>query len=109
VFVYSLLVYNLFTNNEKKVLRYLLVNSSTQFSMNQIAKGCKLSPNGGLKILKKFEGEGVCSYTKVGNVKSYHLNFESRKTVLALQLALLDDKDIDVLSEIEMREVKTRV
>lgn len=95
------------TKNEKKLLRYLLVNHSSQFSINHIAKECNLSPNGALKILKKFEHEKVLEFVKVGNVKVYALNFSSPKTKLVLQLVLIDEtgskvaglrKKVEVLS-----------
>jgi len=38
-------------------------------SINQIARKCKIAPNGTLKILKKFEREGILKFKKIANIK----------------------------------------
>jgi len=79
------------TQNEKKVLRMILTSFDTDYSINNIANECKLSPNGAYKILIKFEKEGVLIPKKISNLKSYKLNFQNDKTLSVLELALIND------------------
>jgi DNA-binding Lrp family transcriptional regulator len=78
------------TENEKKVLRLLLTAIDIDYSINEIAKDCNLSPNGALKILRKLEAEGVLEAKKIANIKSYKLNFENENTINILILALVN-------------------
>lgn len=78
------------TTNEKIVLKHLLIHFDRESSINQIAKNCRLSPNGAYKILKKLEKEEVLQCKQVANVKSYSLNFSSPKTKLVVQLAFME-------------------
>ena len=63
--------------NEKKVLRLLMSSLNASYSINQIAKECKLSPNGAFKILKKFEKEGVLRAVNIANIRAYKINFDN--------------------------------
>ena len=81
------------TQNEKKVLRMILTSFDTDYSINNIANECKLSPNGAYKILIKFEKEGILIPKKIANLKSYKLNFQNEKTLSILELALIADFD----------------
>ena len=85
------------TENEKKVLRLLLAFYDTEFSINQIAKECGLSPNGALKILKKLEREQVLIPKKIANIKSYRINFMSEKADFILELALMPELDTKLM------------
>jgi DNA-binding Lrp family transcriptional regulator len=76
------------TDNEKNVLRFLLNAFDTEYSINNIAKQCNLAPNGALKILKKFEKEGILKVKKIANIKSYKINFDNDKTEAVLELTL---------------------
>jgi len=79
------------TKNEKKVLRMLLASFGETHSINQIAKECSLAPNGALKLLRKFEKEGILSPKKIANIKSYSINFASEKAKNVLELALIPE------------------
>ena len=79
------------TNKENRVLRLLMANFDKDYSINQIAKECKLAPNGALKILKKFEKEGVLTVKTIANIKSYKMNLDNEKTPLLLKLALMSE------------------
>ena len=79
------------TQNEKNVLRMLFFALGEDYSINEIARQCNLAPNGALKILKKFEKEGVLKSKDVANIKSYSLNFDSEKTKNVLKLALIPE------------------
>ena len=78
------------TENEKKILK-LLFEAFEDYSINFIARKCKLAPNGALKILRKFEGQGILIKKDIANIKSYKLNFENEKTKNFLQLALIPE------------------
>lgn len=77
------------TANEKQVLRFLAASIRKDYSINDIAKESKLSPNGTYKLLSKFEKEGVLKVKKIANIKSYKLNFENEKTFMVLNLAFM--------------------
>ncbi|MFH1711574.1 MAG: hypothetical protein ABH840_04645 [Nanoarchaeota archaeon] len=79
------------TKNEKKVIRMLFASLGEPHSINQIARECKLAPNGAFKILKKFEKEGIINARGIANIKSYSLNFENEKTKNILKLALIPE------------------
>lgn len=77
------------TNNEKKILRFLLAHFNSDYSINEIAKKCDLAPNGAYEILKKFEEKEILLPKKIANSKSYKINFESIETNKLLELSLI--------------------
>ncbi len=79
------------TNNERRILRFLLAHFNSDYSINEIAKKCDLAPNGAYEILKKFEEKEILSPKKIANSKSYKINFNSRETNKLLELALIPD------------------
>ena len=79
------------TENEKNVLKMLLYAFEKMYPINQIARECNIAPNGALKILRKFEKEGILKFERISNIKSYNLNFENEKTKNILQLALISN------------------
>lgn len=79
------------TNNEKKILRFLLANFDKDYSINEIAKKSGLAPNGAYEMLKKFEEKGILLPKKIANLKSYKINFESIEAKKLLELALVPD------------------
>ena len=58
------------TDNQKKVLRYLIINQDNFPSINQVAKDNNLAPNGALKILNKFKEEGMLKIKQISNIKA---------------------------------------
>jgi len=79
------------TENEKKVLKLLLMKFDDEYSINEIARICSLTPNGALKILKKFEKESILIPKKIANIKSYSLDFNNEKTKNILELSLISE------------------
>jgi len=79
------------TKNEKKILKFLLAHFDRDHSINEIAKRCRLAPNGAYIILKKFEKRGILQFKKIANLKSYKINFKSREALKLLELLLLPD------------------
>lgn len=79
------------TVNEKRVLRFLATSIGKDYSINDIAKTCRLTPNGAHKLLTKLEKEGVLKPKQIANLKSYKLDFENEKTSRVLELALMPD------------------
>lgn len=69
----------------------LLTSFGEDYSINQIAKSCNLAPNGALKILRKFEREGILKSKKIANINSYSINFENDKTKNIIELTLISD------------------
>lgn len=81
----------LLTKNEKKVLRFLATSLGKDYSINEIARACSLSPNGAYKLLLKLEMEGMLKLKTIANIKAYKLNFDNEKTVRLLELAFMPD------------------
>jgi len=79
------------TDNEKKILRFLLANFNSDYSINEIAKECKLTPNGAYTILRKFEEKGVLRFKKISNLKSYKIDFDNIEANKLLELILMPD------------------
>ncbi len=80
-----------FTKNEKQVLRLLATSIGRDYSINDIAKACGITPNGTYKILKKLEMEGILKARHIANIKAYKLDFNCEKTERVLELALMPD------------------
>lgn len=81
----------MFTQNEKRILRFLATNLRKDHSINDVAKACGIAPNGAYKILIKLEKEGVFKVKQIANIKSYTLDFGNEKTTRVLELALMPD------------------
>lgn len=85
------------SENEQKVINFLVRNFTEKYNINQIAKKLKLSPRGSYKILYKLESQAVLKSENLGNAIFYQLDYSKP---LAIQLARL------VLIE---REIKPRI
>lgn len=79
------------TVNEKYVLRFLAASTGKNYSINGVARMCKLTPNGAHKILAKLEKEGVLKAKSIANLKAYNLDFKSEKIASLLKLAFMPD------------------
>ncbi|MBU2640057.1 MAG: hypothetical protein KKG75_05145 [Nanoarchaeota archaeon] len=79
------------TDNEKKILKFLLTHLNSDYSINEIAKKCNLAPNGAYEILKKFEGKEILLSKKIANTKSYKINLDSIEANKLLELILIPD------------------
>ncbi|MEK6867462.1 MAG: hypothetical protein AABX98_01430 [Nanoarchaeota archaeon] len=77
------------TKNEKRVMRFLAISIGDDYSINEIAKMCKITPNGAYKILLKLEKEGVLQAKAIANIKAYHLDFTNEKTQRLLEFAFM--------------------
>jgi len=78
------------TANQKKILRFLS-SSTRDYSINEISKICKITPNGTYKILKKMEENNIVIPHKIANIKSYKLNFDDEKTQKIVELSLIPE------------------
>ncbi|MBI2129435.1 winged helix-turn-helix transcriptional regulator [Candidatus Woesearchaeota archaeon] len=98
------------TDKEKLVLRLLMAAFNKDHSINQIARECNLAPNGALKILRKFEKEGILKVKNIANIKSYRINFENEKASAILELALMPKLEGRVMYRLEdFKELKNTV
>lgn len=79
------------TENEAKILKMLLTAFGEEYSINHIAKQCRMAPNGAFKILRKLEKEGILESKQISHIKSYKLNFDSEKTKSIVEIALYSD------------------
>lgn len=79
------------TENERRVLRFLAAKPGRDYSINDVAKGCGITPNGAYKILRKLEKEGVLLAKQIANIKSYKPDFQNEKTARIYELAFMPD------------------
>ncbi len=79
------------TENEKRVLRFLAAKPENDYSINDVAKACGVTPNGAYKILRKLENEGVLLAKQIANIKAYKPDFKNEKTARVYELALMPD------------------
>ena len=77
------------TDNQKKVIRYLIVTKDSFPSINKVAKDNNLSPNGALKILNKLKMEGILKIKEISNIKSYYIDFEQPLSKNILEWSLI--------------------
>ena len=80
------------TENEKCVLRFLAANAARDYSINDVAKACGITPNGAHKMLTKLEREGVLKAKQISNIKAYKPDFENEKTSNVYELAFMPDE-----------------
>lgn len=76
------------TAKERRVLRFL-ATTMQDFSINDLARACKLAPSGAHKVLKKLEKEGVVKAKSIANIVSYKLDFQGDSTESVLHMAFV--------------------
>ena len=81
----------LLTMNERRVLRFLAANTGQDYSINELARLCALTPNGAYKLLTKLGKEGVLKSRPIANLTAYALDFENEKTARVLEIAFISD------------------
>ncbi|MAF36446.1 hypothetical protein CL622_05010 [archaeon] len=79
----------MFTENEVRIIRFLVTAIGTPYSISRIARACKVSPNGAYKILKKFESENIVKAENIANIKAYMINYEGQKTEYIIPLVFI--------------------
>ncbi len=79
------------TAKERCVLRLLAISSAKDYSINDVARKCRIAPNGAYKMLAKLESQGVLRAKPIANIKAYKLDFTNEKTVRVLELAFMPD------------------
>ncbi len=76
------------TQNEIKVINFLIRNFSERYSINSIAKHTSLSAKGAYKILKKLEKNKVVIYEQIGQGMYYEVNLHEPIGQKAAEFAL---------------------
>jgi predicted nucleotidyltransferase len=77
------------TNNEARVVNFLLRNFSHRYSINALARGLSLSPRGAYIIVNKLEQQSILEPESIGNALYYHpaLDKEAGRKVAELVLS----------------------
>lgn len=78
------------TENEARVINFLLRNFAKDYNINQIAKELKLSPRGAYKILRKLESNKILIFQKIGNNIISKINFNNDTALDVCQFALIE-------------------
>ena len=92
------------TAKERRVLRFLMTSFNYN-SINDIARECKLAPNGAYKILKKLEKFDVVYFEDVGRIKAYRINFRNKLTINYLEIALADERITEAKIKIRIKDL----
>lgn len=79
---------SLCTDNEAKLLDYLLRHYHEKLSINELAKNVGVTPKGTYKILRKFEDDSLVVKEKIANAHIYSLQFSNEKTEHLLKYIL---------------------
>lgn len=93
------------TKNEIKILRFLMT-SFNHYSINEIARECKLTPKGAYNILKKFERADVLKFNNIGKIKAYKINFSNPLTANYLRVALTDERINEAKIKVRVNDFK---
>ena len=94
----------MFTAKERKVLRFLMTSFSYK-SINDIARECKLAPNGAYKILKKLEKFDIAYFEEIGRIKAYKINYSTKLTFSYLEIALTDERINETKIKIRIKDL----
>ncbi|MEA2036479.1 MAG: winged helix-turn-helix domain-containing protein [Nanoarchaeota archaeon] len=93
------------TNNELRVIDFLIRNFNERININGIAKRLNLSPRGAYKILKKLERIKIILPEGIGNGIFYKMNYDDElaKKVSAF---VLTQKDMNKYALIQAENLK---
>ncbi len=80
------------TENEARVMEFLIRNFSRNYNINQLAKELNISPGGMFKILKKLGKQKFLTERKLGNNVFYRISYNSQDALDACKFALTEKK-----------------
>ena len=80
------------TENESRILDFLIRNFSQNYNINQLSRELKISPGGTYKILKKLEKQTFLIQEKRGNNIFYNINYQSEEALEACKFALIEKR-----------------
>ncbi|MFH1072448.1 MAG: winged helix-turn-helix domain-containing protein [Nanoarchaeota archaeon] len=78
------------SENESRILRFLVKHFSEKHSINQLAKHANMTPMGMYKLLKRLEQEGVLIPEHIANAVFYRIDFASDFAKKRAALALFE-------------------
>jgi predicted nucleotidyltransferase len=93
------------TENETRVMDFIIRHFGERNSINQIGKLLKLSPRGIYKILKNLERMKVVEAENIGNAMYYHANLEN-EAARNLAAFVLSQKDMNVYARVYANNLK---
>ena len=79
------------TDNEKRLLRFLIRHFAENYSINQLAKQLDLTPKGMHKLLKRLEQQGIVKPQRMANAVFYKINFNSDLARKSVELSLFEE------------------
>lgn len=80
------------TQNEARVVDFLLRHFHERHSINELGRRLKLSPRGIHQALKRLEGKGAVLPEPIGNAIYYHPNLTEERGRKIAELALLQHR-----------------
>ena len=76
---------------KEKILKKLIENNDTSFSINELSKKTKIDYKLAYTNVLKLKDEGVIYYKKLGNRNEIKFKFSYNDTVLNVELEKLND------------------
>jgi len=80
------------TENEARVMDFLVRNFLEKYNINQLAKKLSISPGGMFKILKKLRNQNFLISKEIGNNTFFDINYDSGDALDACKFALTEKK-----------------
>jgi predicted nucleotidyltransferase len=93
------------TNNEARVIDFLIRNFTNKCNINQLSRELSLSPRGTFKILKKLESLNYLVSSKEGNNVFYSINYDLENTLDLCKFVLAGDKP-SAYVRVQINEIK---
>src|SRR3989338_8817460 len=91
------------TKNEARMVDFLLRNFTERYSINQLAKELKLSPQGAYKMAKKLEKARILKPEPIGNAIYYHPKLDEEIGRKAAELVLAY-KDLNPYARVQAKD-----
>ena len=94
------------TENEARVMDFLVRNIKERYNINQLAKKLILSPMGAYKVLKKLEKANAIKAEKIGNAIYYKANLNEEVGSKLAELVLLQNEFSNTTAKVYANDLK---
>ncbi len=93
------------TRNEARMIDFILRNFTERYSINQLAKELKLSPQGAYKMAKKLEKARILKPEPIGGAIYYHPDLDEEVGRKAAELVLAY-KDLNTYARVQAKDLE---
>jgi len=93
------------TQNEARVIDFLIRNFKERNNINEVGRKLKLSPRGIYKILKKLESINVAKSENIGNAIYYKVNLDEEVGIKLAEFVLVQN-ELNTYAEVQAEDLK---